>query len=412
MSLTNIFDRSSSFPAWPFYEQDEIDAAKRVLETGRVNYWTGEEGRLFEEEFATQTDCKYAVAVSNGTAALELALYSLGIGPGDEVIVPCRTYIASASCVVRCDATPVMADIDLNSQNITAETIEAVLTSKTKAIIAVHLAGWPCDMDAIMELARDHDLKVIEDCAQAHGAKYKGQPVGSLGDVAAFSFCQDKIISTGGEGGMLTTNSDDIWERAWSYRDHGNKYELPHQQNNTSTFRWLRDSFGTNWRLTEMQSAIGRVQLRKLADWVEIRRKHAAILNNYFSNIPALRVTIPAENCEHSYYKYYFFIRPEFLKPEWDRDQIINEIRKEGIPCHYGSCSEIYLEKAFVNNDLTQSERLPFAKELGETSLALLVHPTITEEEIHNTYKVVDRAISRAVIATSEFDDGFISGMQ
>lgn len=389
--------RTSPFAPWPHFAEDEVEAAVQVLRSGKVNYWTGEEGRLFEKEFASFAGCQYAVAVANGTVALELALYALGIGPGDEVIVTSRTFIASASCAVMRGAIPVIADVDPVSQNITAETIKKVLTPRTKAIIAVHLAGWPCDMDPILQLAREKGLFVIEDCAQANGAAYKGRPVGSMGDVAAFSFCQDKIMTTGGEGGMVTTNSKEIWEKAWSFKDHGKSYDAVYHREHPPAFRWLHESFGTNWRLTEMQSAIGRVVLTKVPGWVEIRRKNAAVLNKCFSEIPALRVTIPPEEVYHSYYKYYVFVRPERLREGWDRDRIMNTISAEGIPCFSGICSEIYLEQAFEKEGLRPPERLPVAKELGETSLMFLVHPTLSVEDIYDTCHAVEKVFRAAM---------------
>src|SRR6266567_2664476 len=315
--------RTEAFAPWPQLTEDEIDAASSVLRSGNINYWTGEEGRLFEQEYATFTGCKHAIAVANGTVALELALHALGIGPGDEVVVPSRTFIASASSVVMRGGRPVIADVDRNSQTLTGETIRSVLSPKTKAVIAVHLAGWPCDMDPILDLARKYGLKVIEDCAQAHGARYKGRPVGSIGDVGAFSFCQDKIMTTGGEGGMLTTNDESLWERAWSFKDHGKSYHAVYRRKHAMGFRWLHESFGTNWRLTEMQSAVGRVMLRKLPRLVETRRRNAALLTRALSMIPALRVTVPPAWIGHSYYKYYAFVRPEILREGWNRDRIV-----------------------------------------------------------------------------------------
>jgi dTDP-4-amino-4,6-dideoxygalactose transaminase len=203
---------NTQFSPWPSFSQQEIDAVSQVLRTNKVNYWTGQEGRKFEKEFADFTDCQHAVAVANGTLALDLALKTLDIGIGDEVIVTPRTFIASISSIVNTGATPIFADVELDSQNISAHTIRQVLTEKTKAIICVHLAGWPCEMDDIMTLAKQHSLYVIEDCAQAHGAKYKGRSVGSIGHIGAWSFCQDKIMTTGGEGGMLTTNDETLWQ--------------------------------------------------------------------------------------------------------------------------------------------------------------------------------------------------------
>ena len=388
--------RRAPFPPWPHFESGEIEAAAAVLRSGKVNYWTGREGVEFEREFAAFTGCMHAVAVANGTVALELALYALGIGPGHEVIVPSRTFVASASCAVMRGATPVFADVDVASQNITAETIRPRLTRRTRAIVAVHLAGWPCDMDPIRELARAHGINIIEDCAQAHGASDKGRPVGSLGDAAAFSFCQDKIISTGGEGGMLTTNDPAVWERAWSFKDHGKNYGAAHQRGSHTGFRRVHDSIGTNWRLTEMQSALGRILLRKLPHSVAIRRRNAAILAQSFAGIPALRVTRPADCFGHAYYKYYAFVRPALLKPGWDRDRLAAAITAEGIPCSKGTCSEVYLEEAFPP-EWRPPDRCPVARELGERSLMFLVHPTLSVADMQDTCRAVEKVFEAAL---------------
>jgi dTDP-4-amino-4,6-dideoxygalactose transaminase/lipopolysaccharide/colanic/teichoic acid biosynthesis glycosyltransferase len=387
--------RANPMPMWPSFAQDEIDAVTAVLQSGQVNYWSGDEGRSFEREFAAATGCAHAVAVANGTVALELALRALEIGPGDEVVTPSRTFIASASCAVMCGATPVMADIDPISQNLTAETIRAVLSPRTRAIIAVHLAGWPCDMDPILRLAKEHGLKVIEDCAQAQGATYKGRAVGSIGDVGAFSFCRDKIITTGGEGGMVTTQDTALWERAWSFKDHGKSYEAVYRREHPPGYRWLHESFGTNWRLTEMQSAIGRVALRKLPQWLDIRRRNARRLSECFSQFPALRTTLPSAESHHAYYTYYVFVRPEKLQDEWSRDRIMAALNAEGIPCFSGSCSEIYLEKAFPQ-EMRPPHRLPIAKELGETALMFMVHPNLTEADIEDVCQAVEKMMAVA----------------
>jgi hypothetical protein len=387
--------RSVPFAPWPSVTAEEIESSVRVLQSGRINYWTGDEGRNFEAEFAAFTGCKHAIALANGTVALELALYALGIGPGYEVIVPSRTFIASASCAVMRGAAPVLADVDPDSQNITADTVRAVLTPRTRAIIAVHLAGWPCDMDPILELAREHDLRIIEDCAQAHGAAYKQRPVGSMGHCNAFSFCQDKIMTTGGEGGLVTTNDGDAWARAWAFKDHGKSYDAVYLRAHAPGFRWLHESFGTNWRLTEMQSAMGRVLLRRLPEMVEKRRHLAAILSERFAQMPALRVTIPADDVRHSYYKYYVFLRPERLRSQWTRQRIIDAINAEGVPCFSGSCSEIYLEKAFPES-MRPAQRLPVARQLGETALMFLVHPTLSESDMHDAADAVRKVLSVA----------------
>jgi dTDP-4-amino-4,6-dideoxygalactose transaminase len=383
------------FAPWPYFEADEIEAATTVLRSGKVNYWTGQEGRLFESEFARSVGTKYAVCVANGTVALELALQALGIGRGDQVITTSRTFIASASCIVMRGARPVCVDVDRDSQNVTRETIRQAITRRTKAIIAVHLAGWPCDMDEILHLAAEYGLRVIEDCAQAQGAMYKGRPVGSLGDVAAFSFCQDKIMTTAGEGGMLTTNDPEVWERAWSYKDHGKSYDAVYKREHGEGFCWLHESFGTNWRMTEIQAALGRVALTKVPRWVEIRRRHANALTKTLSSLPGLRTPIPPDSVLHAYYKYYAFLRPEMLQDGWDRNAIVQAIKAEGVPCFVGSCGEIYLEKAFAARRAHQ--RLPVAKLLGETSLMFLVHPTLSDEDIALTCRTIQRVITRAV---------------
>lgn len=387
--------RSAAFAPWPWFDEEVIEAAMRPLRSGKVNYWTGDEGRQFEAEYAALLGCKHAIAVANGTVALELALYALGISPGEEVIVACRTFIASASCVVMRGATPVMADVDRDSQNITADTVRAAITRRTKAIIAVHLAGWPCDMDAILNVAHEHNLKVIEDCAQAHGAEYKGRPVGSMGHINAFSFCQDKIMTLGGEGGLVTTNDTALWSAAWAYKDHGKSYDAVYNRIHPEGFRWLHESFGTNWRITEMQSAMGRVLLQRLPEMLERRRRFASILTERFAEIPALRVTATPLDVLHSYYKYYAFLRPERLRAGWTRDRVIEAVKAEGILCFSGSCSEIYLEKAFPF-EMRPPVRLPVAKELGETSLMFLVHPTLSETDMHDTADAVEKVLVHA----------------
>lgn len=385
-----------TFAPWPYFAEDEIGAAMAVLRSGKVNYWTGEEGRKFEKEFAEYCDVKYAVAVANGTVALELALRAIGITAGDEVIVTPRTFIASASSVVMCGARPVFADIDVDSQNITAETIRKVITPSTKAIITVHLAGWPCDMDPILDLARQYNLKVIEDCAQAHGATYKDRKVGSMGDIAAFSFCQDKIMTTGGEGGMIVTNNESLCGRVWAFKDHGKSYDTVYQRKHAPGFRWLHESFGTNGRMTEIQAAIGRVQLRKLDHWIAVRRHNAGILSEKFSKFAALRIITPEKNIGHSYYKYYIFVRTERLKKGWNRDRIIGSVVENGISCYSGSCGEIYLEKAFKDAGLSPAKRLPAAKELSETSLMFPVHPTLTDKNMADICEVVEMILNDA----------------
>lgn len=404
---------NTPFSPWPSFTSEEADAVQNVLLSNKVNYWTGLECRKFEKEFADWVGARHAVALANGTLALDLALKALNIGPGDEVIVTPRTFIASVSCVVNSGATPIFADVDMESGNISAQTISAVITARTKAIICVHLAGWPCDMDPIMALANQHELKVIEDCAQAHGARYKGRSVGSIGHVGAWSFCQDKIMTTGGEGGMVTTSDESLWRRMWSFKDHGKSYEAVYERQHPQGFRWLHEDFGTNWRMIEMQAVIGLIQLHRMYDWTKRRQFNASKLTQALKpfsekdgpiRLPQLGCLDSECNganscnlgCAHAQYKYYAYVRPNNLALGWTRDRIIDEINEEGVPCYQGSCSEVYLEKAFDDTGWRPSNNLPVAHHLGETSLMWLVHPTLTEAEIAKTCQAITLVLLKA----------------
>jgi dTDP-4-amino-4,6-dideoxygalactose transaminase len=374
---------NTSLSPWPSFSTEEAQAVARVIASNRVNYWTGEEGRAFEHEFAEWCGSAHAVALTNGTLALDVALKALGIGPGDEVIVTPRTFIASVSSVVLAGATPVFADVDRNSGNISPETIAAVLSERTRAIVPVHLGGWPCDMEGILELARPRGIQVIEDCAQAHGARIGERSVGTFGEIGAWSFCQDKIITTGGEGGMVTTDDDELWDRMWSFKDHGKSRVAVYEREHPPGFRWVHESFGTNWRMLEVQAAVGRLQLQKLPEWTQRRTVVAATIEGALAPfVGAVRTPRVGNGLTHAYYRYYAYVRPEGLKPGWTRDRIVAEVTARGIPLYQGSCSEVYREKAFDGTPWRPSERLPIARELGETSLMFLTHPTLTDEEV------------------------------
>ena len=387
---------NTPFSPWPSFTQAEIDAVAAVLASNRVNYWTGQLCRQFETRFAEWAGSKHAVALANGTVALDVALKALGIGPGDEVITTSRTFLASASCVVTAGAVPVFADVDPNSQNITADTIARVLTPRSKVIICVHLGGMPCDMDPIMALAEQHGLKVIEDCAQAHGALYRGRSVGSIGHIGAWSFCQDKIMTTGGEGGMVTTDDPDLWAFMWSYKDHGKSWEAVYERPHPPGPRLVHDTFGTNWRMIEMQAAIGLLQLDYMPDWTARRTQIAVAIGNACAAHSALRTPTTPNHIVHAWYRYYAFVRPEALAPGWTRDGIIEAIVAEGVPCFHGSASEVYLERAFDGTGWRPTERLLVARELGETSIAFLVHPTLTDAEVQKTCDAINFVLLQA----------------
>ena len=385
--------RTKPFAPWPVFAEDERRASDAVLASGRVNYWTGEECSRFEREFAQRAGCEHAISLANGTLALELALRALGIGPGDEVIAPAKTFVATASCAVACGARPVVCDVDPESQNLNAETVRAVITPRTRAVVAVHHAGWPCDLQPLVDLCRERGIALVEDCAQAHGATYRGKPVGSFGVVSAFSFCQDKIMTTGGEGGMLVTNDRALWQRAWAYKDHGKSWEAVFERKHPPGFRWVHESFGSNFRMTEMQAAIGRVQLGKLDSWVAARRRNAAALIAGLQAVPGIHVPLPPAHSFNSYYKVYAQIDPAGLRKGWDVLQVIEAINREGIFCLQGGCSEIYRERAFLDAGWVPAAPLPNAARLSARSLLFLVHPTLDESDMQDTALAVAKVM-------------------
>jgi dTDP-4-amino-4,6-dideoxygalactose transaminase len=381
---------------WPQFDAEQIDAVSSVLASGKVNVWTGHETKVFEQDFSTWCRSSHAIAMANGSLALSAAYLALGLGPGDELITTPRTFIATASSAVLLGAKPVFADVDPDSGAITAATIAPLITPRTKAIAVVHLGGWPADMPAICELARAHGIAVIEDCAQAHGARIHGQSVGSFADVAAWSFCQDKILTTAGEGGMVTTSRPELWDAIWAFKDHGKTHEAVFGREHPPGFRWLHERFGSNFRLTELQSAIGRIQLQRLPEWTAIRTRNALLLAEALGDLPAVRVPLPPEHLTHAWYKFYAFVQPEALADVWSRDRILSEIAALGYPALSGSCSEIYLEKCFQDAGLAPAERLPVARQLGDTSLMFLVHPTITPEQMAGYAEAVRSVVKRA----------------
>ena len=391
------------FSPWPAFTTEESLAVSNVLLSNRVNYWTGQECRIFEKEFADWTGVDHAIALANGTVAIEIALEACEIGDGDEVIVTPRTFLASASAIVRCGATPVFADIDPDSGNISAATIQSALSPKTRAILCVHLGGWPCEMTDIMALANAHDIVVIEDCAQAHGARYQGKSVGSIGHIGTWSFCQDKIMSLGGEGGMVTTNNARLWKKMWSLKDHGKNWDKVNERHDGGGFRWLHDSFGSNHRMMEMQAVIGRIQLKRMPEWTRARRRNAEKLletAEKYSGSTGV-VTIPNGHArrgnvsEPAWYKFYLLLNQQNLGTGWSRELVIAEFRKLGIPCYEGSCSEVYRERAFDTVKWLPGHSLPNAEDVGKRTLMFLVHPTLTEDDITSTQAAMEQVFSR-----------------
>nr|WP_322755900.1 MULTISPECIES: DegT/DnrJ/EryC1/StrS aminotransferase family protein [unclassified Frankia] len=397
--------RDRPYPSWPVFRPDEIAAVTATMRRGEVTYWTGREGRRFEREFADAVGACHGLAVANGTVALEIALRVVGIGPGDEVVVPARSAIALVSCVAALGARPVFADVDGESQTITVDCVRRVLTERTRAVVAVHLAGWPVDVDALRDLAATHGLVVIEDCTQAHGATLRGRPVGTLGDISVWSFGCDSILSTAGEGGMVTTDDAAYYRAAWSYTDHGRRFTVmdagpgPDPDDLAGYDRCgpgiVHDSFGTNARMHELAAAVGRTGLAHLPEMVERRRDNAMLLALRLRDVAALRLPAPPPHVGHAYYRWYAFVRADLLGGGWSRDRVVAAVRAEGIPCFAGCRGEVYQEAA-VPQRWQPAAPLPVAGELGRTAIALLVHPTLDPSDISDASDALIKVMSVA----------------
>jgi dTDP-4-amino-4,6-dideoxygalactose transaminase len=389
------------YPPWPSYGDEEISAVDHVLRSGKVNYWTGSDCCDFEERFASWADCRHAVSLANGTIALELALQCLGVTKGDEVIVTPLSFIASASCVITAGATPVFADVDPETGNLSAATIKAAITEKTRAVIAVHLGGIPCDMDPIMELAALHGFYVVEDCAQAHGARYGGRSVGSIGHVAAWSFCQDKIITTGGEGGMVTTNDTALHDIIWSAKDHGKNVLLRKQRDLSMPFCETYQSIGSNGRMSGIQAAIGLVQLGLMDEWHKRRVRNSHQLRDAIGGIAGL-ASIPWRNgIETAAYRETLHVRPEMLAKGWTRDAIVQELRAQGVPCSSGAAAELHRAPAFPPHPNGKSPDTPAAAALAARSIAFCVHPTLEPAHMDAIASSVRAIMQKAAIQES-----------
>jgi dTDP-4-amino-4,6-dideoxygalactose transaminase len=386
--------RTEPCPQWPIYDADEIGTVVAILESGKVNQWTGSTVKTFQEEFAARHGRRHGVAVSNGSVALEIALRAFQIGPGDEVIVPARSFVASAACASIVGATPIFADVDLGSEVVVPSTIEPLIGERTRAIIPVHLNGRPCDMPRIMELALRHDLRVIEDCAQSLGARIDGRLLGSFGHAAAFSFCQDKIISTGGEGGMIVLDDEDAWNVAWSFKDHGKSFEKAFDRLHDPGYRWVHESIGSNARMTEVQAAIGRVQLNKLDNWIAKRNANANRLAQALSAYPFVALPTVPPNHVHARYRLEFSVEETRMHSGWSRGRLLDALNSEGIAAYAGCCPEIYREGAFARQRSYPS--LPNAERLGRTSLVLLTHPTLDERYLADCESAIDKVFGAA----------------
>lgn len=352
---------TNSLVGWPQMCEEAVKAVEEVLRSGKVNYWTGPKGMEFEKKFAEWQGSKHAISVSSGTSALHTALTALGIGPGDEVIVPSYTFIASSFSIVQAGAVPRFADVNKEDHCISASSAEKLITDRTKAIMVVHLYGNVCDMDPIMALAKKHNLFVIEDNAEAFGGSYKGKKTGTIGHIAACSFCQNKTFTTGGEGGMVTTDNEDLSWKARSFRDHG--YDVKERLNlleMEQKLPYIHNQVGWNYRMTEMQSAIGLAELERMDSWnMPARKRNAHIIIDKLKDLPqVLYAPIDTAERENGWFVTAFTLDIENMK--CDIQQFVEAAGAEGAPCWKVFWPQCHTERAFQEGNAFGNSGFPF----------------------------------------------------
>lgn len=378
---------SLPYSIWPTYDKKLIKTISEIIASGKVNYLFGNYGKKFEKKFSKYHGLNYSVAVSNGTVGLELALASLDLKADDEILVTPRSYYSSVSCIIRNNLKPVFVDIDPLTQNICIKDLTKKINKKSKCIICVHLGGLPCDMDKIIPLAKKNNIKVIEDCSQAHGAKINKKIVGTFGDIGVWSFCNDKIISTLGEGGMVSTNNKKIFEKIWSLKDIGKNYQKYHSKIINFKFRWLHDDIGTNARLTEVQSYAGFHQIKQLNKFIYHRQQNASYVYSQLKTVPCLKFIIAPKKYTNVFYRLNFLFDDKYSSKKLSRDKILKDLSKK-INIREGSCPEIYKEKYFRKNFFM---KCPNAEFIGKNSLSLQVDQTITKKNLHLTTKILKK---------------------
>ncbi len=402
-------------PGWPAFDESTVSAVSEVLRSGKVNYWTGPKGMQFEEAFAAWTGTKFAISTSNGTSALHTALAGLGIGPGDEVIVPSYTFIATSFSVLQAGAIPRFADVNREDHCLSVASAAALINERTKAIMPVHLYGNVTDMDPIRELARQHGLAVIEDNAQAFGGAYKGTKTGALGDIAACSFCQNKTFTTGGEGGMVTTNDEEVAWRCRSFRDHGyNVQERLRLLEMEQKLPYIHNMLGWNYRMTEMQSAIGLCELERIDTWnLPRRRRNAHILIEALKEVPQV-LHLPVDTSERQNGWFVFPITLDIEHMTCDINTFLEALGAEGAPCWNVFWPQCHTERAFTEHNGFGNSKFPFeSKEYTSPAsvdyarvdvpnavwhqartFITFIFPTFEEEHMHGIAKGIRKVIS------------------
>ncbi len=352
---------TNKLQGWPQFDENAIKAVEAVLRSGKVNYWTGKRGMEFEKQFAEWQGSRYAISVATGTAALHVALTSLGIGPGDEVIVPSYTFIASSFSIVQAGAIPRFADVNLEDHCLSVESAEKLVTKRTKAIMPVHLYGNVCDMGQILAFAKRHNLYVIEDNAEAFGGAYKGKKTGTLGHMAGCSFCQNKTFTTGGEGGMVTTDDEELAWKARSFRDHG--YDVKQRLSLLELEQklpYIHNMVGWNYRMTEMQSAIGLAELARMDTWnMPRRRRNAQILVNALKTSRRIEhFPVDTPERQNGWYVLAFSLEVENMK--CDLKQFVAAVAAEGAPVWKVFWPQCHTERAFQEHHAFGRTGFPF----------------------------------------------------
>ncbi len=350
-----------ALPPWPAFDENAIRAVERVLRSGKVNYWTGRLGMEFEQRFAAWQGSKFAISTTNGTSALHVALTVLGIGPGDEVIVPSYTFIASSFSVVQAGAVPRFADVNLDDHCISLESAARLVNARTKAIMVVHLYGNVCDMDRVNAFAKQHGLLVIEDNAEAFGGSYKGRKTGTLGDIAGCSFCQSKTFTTGGEGGMVTTDNEELAWTARSFRDHG--YDVKDRLNLLELeqkLSYIHNMVGWNYRMTEMQSAIGLAELDRIDTWnMPRRRRNAHIIIDALKALPQVKFA-PIDTPERQNGFFVMAFSLEIERMDCSITEFVAAAGAEGAPCWRVFWPQCHTEAAFREHRAFGRSQFPF----------------------------------------------------
>ena len=360
---------TNKLAGWPSFDEKAIKAVEDVLRSGKVNYWTGPKGMEFEKQFAAWQGSKYAISASTGTSALHVALSALGIGPGDEVIVPSYTFIASSFSVVQSGAIPRFADVNMEDHCISVESAEKLVNKRTKAIMPVHLYGNVCDMDRVMAFAKKHNLFVIEDNAEAFGGVYKGKKTGTIGHISACSFCQNKTFTTGGEGGMVTTDDEELAWIARSFRDHG--YDVKERLNLLEIEQklpYIHNMVGWNYRMTEMQSAIGLAELERMDGWnMPARKRNAHIIIDAVKDLPQIKY-VPIDTAERENGWFVCAFSLDIERMNCDIEQFVKAAGAEGAPCWKVFWPQCHTEGAFKKHNAFGKSGFPFkSKEYADT---------------------------------------------